>query len=96
MLTDKKPFDHDAHCRLLEEADYQLRSQGKESLAGAVMRARMIHIDEQGRITHARQAQRQIQQAMEKLRQIDRLIADYVSHSKGPWIGSELFPETPA
>lgn len=90
---DNKPFDHDAHCRLLDDAARELRSVGKDALAGAVEKARCIHIDFQSRVATARREVKRMRDAADRLNDIAGTIEQYVSVPRAPWIGCDLFPK---
>lgn len=88
-------FDHDKHCRLLEEAEHELRMLGKDHLAGAVSRALMIHREFESRVAEARRVHRRLERAKQLIHQEQRTLEQYVCQARGPWIGPELFPEDP-
>ena len=67
-------FNHDAHILALEEASNQLytdaegeQPQCRRAMAAACSRAAGIHRQLQGRIAHARQAERKLRRLYDKL-----------------------------
>jgi hypothetical protein len=54
--TNPDHFDHDDHRDRLARAGDLLESLGKDDLAGACRRARSLHTNMIGRVSHARQA----------------------------------------
>lgn len=61
-MTSKNPdhFDHSDHTQRLQRAADLLASLGEHELAGAVSRARSLHFNLIGRVSHARQAMRKL------------------------------------
>jgi hypothetical protein len=91
-VTPNKPFDHDAHVRLLEEAEHELRRVGKDAMATACGRAAMIHREMESRHATAVRQVDQIRREAAKLESIARTCDEYVISPKAPWIGFDLFP----
>lgn len=67
-------FDHDAHVQLLERASNELYRDGESftqkqhrSMAAACGKAASIHRQLQGRVAHARQAERKLERLYNKL-----------------------------
>lgn len=87
------PFDHQKHCNDLEDAERELNAIGKHTLAAAVSRARVIHIDMQGRIAAAQREALRIRRLHEAIESIARTVEDYVIKPSAPWIGVDLFPK---
>ena len=85
-------FDHEKHCRNLEEAERELQNIGKHALAGAVGRARAIHYDMISRIATAKREAKRIADLGHRASDIARTIGSYVTKQDGPWIGCVLFP----
>lgn len=92
-MNANKPFDHDRHCRLLEDAERELSGMGKHDLAAAVSSARSIHIDFQGRIATAKREVGRMRKVAEKAEEVARTMEQYVTRPDAPWIGVDLFPK---
>lgn len=92
MAEEKKYFDHNEHTRRLDEAANYLRGIGLDELAGAVERARSLHFDMTSRLAEGRRVRDRLMKSGEKLIQQARVMDEYVTHVRGPWIGCELFP----
>lgn len=67
-------FDHDAHVKALDDASNHLYRDGEgagptrqRAMAGACSRASAIHRQLQGRVAHARQAERKLRRLYDKL-----------------------------
>jgi hypothetical protein len=88
-----KPFDHDRHCRLLQEAETELRVAGKDALAAAVGNAYSIHRQMESRIAHATRAVSRLQRFAAQIEHESRDLQRYTAQPDAPWIGCELFPE---
>jgi hypothetical protein len=92
-VEDRETFNHDTHCRLLEEAESELRMLGKDHLAGAVMRAKMIHRQLESRVAEARHVDAALARIEQDIHQQRRALQEYVGQGRGPWAGPDLFGE---
>lgn len=92
-------FKHDAHIKLLEEAERYLRAANRDDLAGAVSRASMLHTEFISRMATARREGVRLRKAINHIETIRQSIAVYVTQSRGPWVGCDLWtegwPDTP-
>jgi len=74
MTTRDDLFDHDRHCRLLDDASNELYRHGNtandkrhQAMAGACSRASALHRQLQGRVSHARQVEQRLERLLAKL-----------------------------
>lgn len=96
-MSNPNHFDHDDHRRKLQRAADELESLGRHDLAAAVSRARSLHLNMMGRVSHARQASRNLRWLAERsdfAREAKNLIDRYVAQPEAPWLepAPVLFP----
>ncbi len=98
-MTTRNPdhFDHSDHTQRLQRAADLLASLGEHELAGAVSRARSLHFNLVGRVSHARQAIRKLKKIDSQVylaREARGLLERYVAQPEAPWIepAPVLFP----
>ena len=98
-MTTRNPdhFDHEDHRERLARAADALESQGLHELAGACRRARSLHVNLIGRVSHARQAIRKLRKINPQVRLAREalgLLERYVAQPEAPWLvpAPVLFP----
>lgn len=87
-------FDHEDHRERLERAAELMESLGKHDLAGACRRARALHVNLIGRVSHARYAIRRLKRVGDSVWEVRHLLESYVAQPEAPWLEPTpvLFP----
>lgn len=93
-MKNPQHFDHSDHTQRLELAAETLEALGKHELAGACRRAKALHFDLIGRVSHAQQALRKFKRIDQHLREARGILERYVAQPEAPWLEPSpvLFP----